>query len=88
MSFAAHGLRGVTAGPEGDIRAQTKQVLQRIDNYLALGGTDKSKFLTAQVWLTDFRLFDDMNAVWNEWVDKKTRPCAPACAPNCGSQAC
>ena len=67
-------VRGVTADPVGDIRTQTRQVLQRIDNYLALGGTDKSKLLMAQVWLTDFRLFDDMNAVWNEWVDQENPP--------------
>lgn len=67
-------VRGETADPVGDIRTQTRQVLQRIDNYLARGGTDKSKLLTAQVWLADFRLFDDMNAVWDEWVDQDNPP--------------
>src|SRR5262245_8548763 len=71
-------VRGVAADPVGDIGIQPRQVLQRIDNYLALCGADKSKVLAAQVWLTDFRLFADMNAVWNEWVDQENPP-ARAC---------
>lgn len=37
-------------------------------------GTDKSKLLTAQVWLSDMRLFEDHNSVWNAWVDRDTPP--------------
>ena len=36
---------------------------------LNLAGTDKSQLLSAQVWIADMRLFEDHNAVWNEWVD-------------------
>ena len=67
-------LSGVTPDPVGDIRAQTKQVLERIDELLKTAGTDKSKLLTAQVWLSDMRLFEDHNAVWNEWVDPQNAP--------------
>ena len=62
----------------GDITAQTRQVLERIDEALRLAGTDKSKLLTAQVWLSDMRLFEAHNAVWNEWVDPDNAP-ARAC---------
>jgi enamine deaminase RidA (YjgF/YER057c/UK114 family) len=58
----------------GDIKAQTKQVLERIDRLLESAGTDKSKLLTAQVWLADMRLFEDHNAAWNEWVDPQNPP--------------
>jgi enamine deaminase RidA (YjgF/YER057c/UK114 family) len=71
-------LCGVTSDPEGDITSQTRQVLERIDRLLALAGTDKSKLLTAQVWITDMALFADMNAVWNAWVDLRNPP-ARAC---------
>jgi enamine deaminase RidA (YjgF/YER057c/UK114 family) len=67
-------LCGVTPDPNGDIREQTKQVLDRIDRLLHTAGTDKSKLLTAQVWLSDMRLFEAHNAVWNEWVDSKNPP--------------
>ena len=56
-------LCGVTADPAqlGDVRDQTRQVLNRIDRLLARAGTSKSKLLTAQVWLTDMSLFADHN---------------------------
>ena len=37
-------------------------------------GSDQSKLLTAQVWLSDMRLFEAHNAVWNAWVDPKHPP--------------
>lgn len=65
---------GVTPDPAGDVGTQTRQVLERIDKLLALAGSDKSKLLTAQVWLSDMRLFDAHNRVWNDWVDRKAPP--------------
>lgn len=65
---------GTLPDPVGDITAQTKQVLERIDQALSLAGTDKSKLLTAQVWLADMRLFEAHNAVWNAWVDPGNPP--------------
>ncbi len=71
-------LCGVTPDPVGDVKVQTAQVLRRIDRLLHQAGTDKSKLLTAQVWLADMRLFEDHNAAWNEWVDPNNPP-ARAC---------
>jgi enamine deaminase RidA (YjgF/YER057c/UK114 family) len=71
-------LCGVTPDAVGDIRAQTRQVLERIDALLARAGTDRSKLLTAQIWIADMSLFDGLNAVWNEWVDPRNPP-ARAC---------
>jgi enamine deaminase RidA (YjgF/YER057c/UK114 family) len=66
---------GVTPDPiAGDIRMQTAQVLRRVDELLKLAGTDKSRLLSAQVWLADMRLFDEHNCVWNEWVDPANPP--------------
>jgi enamine deaminase RidA (YjgF/YER057c/UK114 family) len=67
---------GVTANPfgTGDIRTQTKEVLETIDRLLQTAGTDKSNLLTAQVWLSDMSLFEAHNAVWNEWVDHRNPP--------------
>ena len=66
---------GITPNPiVGDIKAQTAQVLRRVDELLNLAGTDKSKLLSAQVWIADMRLFEDHNSVWNEWVDPANPP--------------
>jgi enamine deaminase RidA (YjgF/YER057c/UK114 family) len=66
---------GVTPDPiAGDIRTQTIQVLRRVDELLKLAGTDKSRLLSAQVWIADMRLFEEHNAVWNEWVDPANPP--------------
>lgn len=65
---------GVTAEPTGDITQQTQQVLDRIDRLLHAAGTDKSRLLTAQVWLRDMSLFASHNAVWNVWVDPDHPP--------------
>ncbi len=65
---------GVTPDPVGNIKTQTRQVLERIDGFLEAAGTHKSKLLTAQVWLSDMRLFGEHNSVWNEWVDRKNPP--------------
>jgi enamine deaminase RidA (YjgF/YER057c/UK114 family) len=67
-------LCGVTPDPVGDIGQQTRQVLERIDQALARAGTDKSKLLTAQVWLSDMRMFEAHNEVWNAWVDRENPP--------------
>ena len=67
-------LQGVTPEPGGDITSQTRQVLERIDALLAMAGTDKSKLLAAQVWLSDMRLFEAHNAAWNTWVDRENPP--------------
>ncbi len=62
------------ADPKADIRTQTEQVLKKIDDLLMAAGTDKSKLLSATVYLSDIRYFDDMNAVWVAWVDKNNLP--------------
>jgi enamine deaminase RidA (YjgF/YER057c/UK114 family) len=68
-------LAGMVAGdPSADIKGQTEQVLKRIDDALASAGSDKSKLLSAQIFITDMRNFQDMNAVWDAWVDKGNTP--------------
>ena len=65
---------GVTAEPTGDVKVQTKKVLASIDGLLEKAGTDKSKLLTAQVWLADMQDFEEHNSIWNEWVDRQNPP--------------
>jgi enamine deaminase RidA (YjgF/YER057c/UK114 family) len=51
-----------------DIRDQVRQVLGEIDALLARGGSDKTKILTAVIWLADIRDFAAMNEIWDAWV--------------------
>ena len=74
-------LAGVTASNlSGDVGTQTREVLQKIDQYLAQAGTDKSRLLNVQIWLSDIdRDFAGMNAVWAEWADKANMPTRATC---------
>ena len=51
-----------------DVTGQTRQVLALIDALLAEAGSDKSKILSATIFLPDIGDFAAMNAVWEQWV--------------------
>lgn len=57
-----------------DIKGQTQQVLAKIDDLLKQAGTDKSRALTAQVWLRQIDDLSGMNAVWDAWVAQGQTP--------------
>lgn len=62
----------------GDIAAQAREALAKVDALLAEAGTDKRRALTAQIWLADMADFDAFNAVWDAWVapgETPTRCC-------------
>lgn len=69
-------LAGLVADePKGkSVTEQTKNILAQIDGYLAKAGTDKSKLLTANIWITDMANFAEMNAVWDAWVSSGNTP--------------
>jgi enamine deaminase RidA (YjgF/YER057c/UK114 family) len=56
------------------VTEQTQEILSTIDGYLAKAGTDKTKLLTANIWLTDMATFAEMNAVWDTWVSAGNTP--------------
>lgn len=51
-----------------DIGGQTEEVLAKIDKLLRQVGSDKSKLLSAQIFLPDMKDFAGMNAAWEKWV--------------------
>ena len=53
---------------------QTKRALAAIDKSLADAGTDKSRILTATVYITDMSRKEDMNRAWDEWVARDNPP--------------
>ena len=64
----------VADDPSQDVSGQTRQILTKIDGLLAEAGTDKSKLLSATIWITDMRTFDQMNKVWDTWVSPGNTP--------------
>lgn len=60
------------------VAEQTADILARIDTYLAEAGSDKSRLLTATIWLSDVATFAEFNSVWDKWVPEGTAP-ARAC---------
>lgn len=64
--------------PGASVTAQTEAILAQIDALLAEAGTDKSKALSATIWLADMDSFDEMNAVWDAWSKGGNAP-ARAC---------
>ena len=57
------------------VSEQTKNVLERIDRLLGEAGSDKSRLLTATIWLSDIADFAEMNSVWDAWVVPGNTPC-------------
>lgn len=58
----------VADDPSEDTAGQTRQVLAAIDRLLGECGTDKTRILSAQIFLADIAEFSAMNAVWDAWV--------------------
>jgi len=69
-------LAGVVAsGAKGkSVSEQTKDILHTIDRLLKESGSNKSKLLTANIWLTDIAKFADMNKEWDVWVSPGNTP--------------
>ena len=80
--MSAAVVHGDTVYPAGHVDAthsatvalQTRAVLRKIDERLAAAGTDKSRLLSATIWLTDIDTFEEMNAEWDAWVDPANLP--------------
>ena len=65
------------AGQVGDgegVAAQTRDCLAQIDRILAEAGTDKTRILSTQIWLSDMATFAEMNAEWDKWVSPGNTP--------------
>ena len=68
-------LAGVVGNPGGDAGTQTRDCLAEIDRLLALAGSDKTRILRAQIWLSDIGAdFAAMNAEWDAWVPEGHAP--------------
>jgi enamine deaminase RidA (YjgF/YER057c/UK114 family) len=60
------------------VTEQTRDVLCQIEALLAKAGSDKSKLLSATIYLPNIADFDAMNEAWDAWVTPGHTP-ARAC---------
>lgn len=73
-SAVIHGNKAYLAGFTPDkalgksVAEQTRDVLTQIDATLKEAGTDKTKIIKANIWLTNIATFAEMNSVWDAWV--------------------
>lgn len=62
-----------------------RQALARVDARLAMIGSDRSDLLMVQIWLRDMRFFQEVNAVWDAWIDQTAMPVRACCACEMGN---
>ncbi len=58
----------VADDPQADAASQVRQVLSQIDTLLAEAGSDKTKILSATIYLPSMADFPALNAGWEAWV--------------------
>ena len=64
---------------------QTQSILRQIDKLLARGGSDKSRILSAVVFVADMRLKPKMDEAWMAWMDPKDAPARATVEARLGS---
>ncbi|WP_103333403.1 RidA family protein [Pseudotabrizicola formosa] len=67
-------LAGQVGAPGASVAEQTRACLAEVDRILAEAGTDKTRILSAQIWMADMADFAQMNAVWDAWVPQGHTP--------------
>lgn len=71
-SAVIHGgkvyLAGYVAEQGESVTEQTRDILRQIEETLREAGSDKTKLLKANIWLTDITTIGEMNAAWDAWV--------------------
>ena len=56
------------------VREQTREIFATIDRSLAEAGSDKSKILSAHIYLSKITTYTEMNAEWDAWVPDGNTP--------------
>jgi enamine deaminase RidA (YjgF/YER057c/UK114 family) len=72
MAFVSGQIPAKSIGE--DIRVQTQEVLARVESLLSTAGSDKTKLLSASIWLADIADFGPMNQIWEQWIDADHKP--------------
>lgn len=71
-------ISGQVGDADKDIKGQTQDCIDKIEDYLAKAGSNPKSILRAEIWLADMSDFAAMNEVWDAWVPSGHAP-ARAC---------
>ncbi len=58
----------------GDVKDQSLQILNIIDDYFQSVGSSRKDILMVQVWLFDISEYDAFCEMWNDWIDPEGVP--------------
>lgn len=75
------GLCGDLTKPGSSVAQQTTEALERLDEILKLAGVERKNLLAITIFLADMKDFEEMNSVYDKWVDPQglpTRLCVQA----------
>ena len=75
----------VAQDPKQDIAGQSRQVLAQIDKLLAEAGSDKSKILSATIYLPSMADFAQLNEAWEAWIPQGETPARATVEANLAS---
>jgi enamine deaminase RidA (YjgF/YER057c/UK114 family) len=64
----------VPRNADAGVAEQVSDVLAQIDDVLEAHGTDKTRLLTAQIWLKDIADRAVLNAAWAAWLPEASAP--------------
>ncbi|MER9178376.1 RidA family protein [Mesorhizobium sp. M0955] len=78
-------LSGQFSDKGGSIEDQTREALAKIDDLLKRAGSDKSRLLTAEIWVTSMADFAGMDQVWKDWIAPFAPPTRCCCAVELGN---
>jgi enamine deaminase RidA (YjgF/YER057c/UK114 family) len=72
-------LAGMVAdAPFLSVAQQTRQILAQMERRLESVGSSKRQLLSVTIYLSDMRRFDELNSIWDPWLDRDDPP-ARAC---------
>jgi enamine deaminase RidA (YjgF/YER057c/UK114 family) len=63
-----------TGAPGGSVSQQTRDILAKIEALLSQARSDKTRLLSATIWLANMAGFPEMNSVWDAWVVPGSTP--------------
>jgi enamine deaminase RidA (YjgF/YER057c/UK114 family) len=72
MVYLAGMVAETTVGKS--VKEQTQDILSQIDDILKQAGSDKTKIVKANIWLTDIKTWAQMNEAWDAWVVQGQTP--------------
>jgi enamine deaminase RidA (YjgF/YER057c/UK114 family) len=64
-------------GPDtaaASVEDQTREILQKMDSYLAMANSDNGRLLSATIFLKDLKDLAAVNSVWDAWLPDGNAP--------------